>query len=218
MFEKYNWQQHLPQVVIGVDEAGRGCLAGPVVAAACILNPQQLISGLTDSKKLSATTRERLYETIVVQSRFCIGEASAEEIDQMNILEATHLAMRRAIEGLGSLDPQSTLVLVDGNMKVRGLQLPQIALVKGDLRAEPISAASILAKVHRDRLVTDFEINFPSYQFAKHKGYGTELHRKLISEFGPTAQHRRTFRGVKEYLHIAIPAQRETRERPSIHS
>ncbi len=182
-------------LVAGVDEAGRGPLAGPVVAAAVILDDQNPIYGLADSKKLTVRQRERLFDEIRARA-LCtaIGRASVEEIDTLNILQATLLAMRRAVQGL-RLKPG--LVLVDGNQLPR-LDVRAEAIVKGDSKVAAISAASILAKVHRDRWCVEYDAQYPDYGFARHKGYGTAFHLTALREYGPCPQHRRTFAPVAQ--------------------
>ena len=184
-----------PGLIAGVDEAGRGPLAGPVVAAAVILDDQNPIQGLADSKKLTALRRERLFDEIRAKALCCcIAEASVEEIDTLNILQATLLAMRRAVEGL-RLKP--TKVLVDGN-RLPVLDVLAEAIVKGDSKVPAISAASILAKVHRDRLCDEWHTQYPAYGFDAHKGYGTATHLQALREHGPSPWHRRSFTPVKE--------------------
>lgn len=176
----------------GCDEAGRGPLAGPVFAAAVILPHGIEIEGLNDSKKLSPKKRDALYDRITEQAiAYCVASASVEEIETMNILEADLLAMRRAIAGL-SVRPDA--VLVDGNI-ARGFDLPAFAVIKGDALCPSISAASILAKVSRDRYCTEMDARYPAYGFSVHKGYGTAAHRKAILEFGPCPEHRMSFLG-----------------------
>jgi ribonuclease HII len=187
-------------LVAGVDEAGRGPLAGPVVAAAVILDDQHPVDGLADSKALSAKKREKLFDEIRAKAlAFCIAEASVQEIDQLNILQATLLAMRRAVEGL-RLPP--ALVLVDGN-RLPVLKVPCEAIVKGDAKVRAISAASILAKVHRDRLCDALHAAHPEYGFATHKGYPTPEHLQALRAHGACPQHRRSFGPVREALHTA---------------
>lgn len=182
-----------PGLVAGVDEAGRGPLAGPVVAAAVILDELHPIQGLADSKKLSPVRREKLYHEIRAKALCCsIAEASVEEIDRLNILQATLLAMRRAVEGL-RLKPVK--VLVDGN-RLPVLDVLAEAIVKGDAKIPAISAASILAKVHRDRWCADYDREFPQYGFATHKGYGTAEHLAALNEHGACPQHRKSFAPV----------------------
>lgn len=181
-------------LLCGVDEAGRGPLAGDVYAAAVILPPDCELPGLNDSKKLSAKKREALYEQITAQAvSYCVATASAEEIDRLNILQATFLAMRRAVEGL-SVQPE--LVLVDGNRNP-GLPIHTRLVVKGDATSASIAAASILAKVERDRYMERLAEEYPQYQFEKHKGYGTELHYQMLDQFGPSPIHRKSF--LKNY-------------------
>lgn len=181
----------------GVDEAGRGPLAGPVVAAAVILDPAKPIAGLADSKRLSARRREALFDAIRDRALCCcIAEASSEEIDRMNILNATLLAMQRAVAGL-RLPPQR--VLVDGN-RVPLLPMPAEAIVQGDARVPAISAASILAKVHRDRLCEAMHAAHPDYGFARHKGYPTAAHLAALRALGASPLHRRSFAPVRAVL------------------
>lgn len=175
----------------GVDEAGRGPLAGPVYAAAVILDPAHPIAGLNDSKKLSEKKREQLYDAIVDgAAAYAVAAATVEEIDTYNILQATFLAMRRAVEGL-SLPPQA--VLIDGNLVPPGLMAPAQPVVKGDALSVTIAAASILAKVSRDRVMRELDEQYPAYGFAKHKGYGTLDHYAALREHGISPVHRRTF-------------------------
>lgn len=184
-------------LVAGVDEAGRGPLAGPVVAAAVILDDGKRIRGLADSKVLSPATRDRLYDEIRAKALCCsVGEASVEEIDAFNILQATMLAMRRAVEGL-RLVPHK--VLIDGN-RLPVLKVPAEAIVKGDARVKAISAASILAKVHRDRLCLQLDALHPHYGFAEHKGYCTPDHLAALRTHGACVAHRRSFAPVREVL------------------
>ena len=186
-----------PGLIAGVDEAGRGPLAGPVVAAAVILDELKPIKGLDDSKKLTAKKRDQLYDEIRAKAVCCVvAEASVEEIDRLNILQATMLAMRRAVEGL-RLRPH--LVLVDGNC-LPVLSMRAQAIVKGDATVASISAASILAKVHRDRWCQAFDLEYPDYGFAQHKGYGTALHLAALRAHGACPQHRKSFRPVAAVL------------------
>ena len=181
-------------LVAGVDEAGRGPLAGPVVAAAVILDDLQPIRGLADSKQLSARRREALYDEIRARAlATCIAEASVEEIDRLNILQATLLAMRRAVAGLRLLPHR---VVVDGN-RVPLLPMTVAAVVKGDSKVAAISAASILAKVQRDRWCANLHDQFPHYGFATHKGYPTAEHLAALQRHGPCAAHRRSFAPVR---------------------
>jgi ribonuclease HII len=186
-----------PGLVAGVDEAGRGPLAGPVVAAAVILDDLRPIRGLADSKTLTALRRERLYDEILAKALCCsVAQASVEEIDTHNILQATMLAMRRAVDGL-RLRPAK--VLVDGN-RLPPLDVLAEAIVKGDSRVQAISAASILAKVHRDRLCEQLHAEFPQYGFAGHKGYGTAEHLEALRVHGACAHHRKSFSPVAAVL------------------
>jgi len=180
-------------LVAGVDEAGRGPLAGPVVAAAVILDELKPIAGLNDSKKLTEKRREKLYDEILAKALCCsIAEASVQEIDSLNILQATLLAMRRAVDGL-RLKPVK--VLVDGN-RLPVLDVRAEAIVQGDALIPAISAASILAKVHRDRLCAQLHAQYPIYGFDRHKGYGTVVHLQALREHGPTPWHRMSFAPV----------------------
>ncbi len=186
-----------PGLIAGVDEAGRGPLAGPVVAAAVILDELHPIKGLRDSKVLSARRREALFDEIRAKALCCcIAEASVAEIDELNILHATMLAMRRAVEGLRLLPAK---VLVDGN-RLPVLKMPGEAIVKGDAKVAAISAASILAKVHRDRLCAELHQAWPDYGFATHKGYPTPEHLAALRLHGATPEHRRSFGPVREAL------------------
>lgn len=184
--------------IAGVDEAGRGPLVGTVVAAAVILNPNNPIAGLNDSKKLSEKKREKLF--IEIQEKalaWAIAEASPAEIDELNILQASLLAMRRAVE---ALQVQPDQVLVDGNKIPQGLNMPCEAVVGGDALHAEISAASILAKVTRDRQMLELDQKFPQFGFAKHKGYPTKAHFEAIALHGVTTEHRRSFGPVRKAL------------------
>lgn len=195
---------HAPGLVAGVDEAGRGPLAGPVVAAAVILDDLNPIAGLADSKKLTALRREKLFDEIRAKALcFCIAEASVEEIDRLNILQATMQAMQRAVHGL-RLKPG--LVQVDGN-RIPLLDVQAEAIVKGDAKVQAISAASILAKVHRDRWCCEFDRTYPQYGFAAHKGYGTAAHLEALNLHGATPEHRRSFAPVTRVIHRFSVAQ-----------
>ncbi len=182
--------------ICGIDEAGRGPLAGPVVAAAVILPPSYEIAGLTDSKKLSAKKRDLLYKQLMDDESVLksIAEASVEEIDKLNILRATHLAMRRAAEGLAAAPD---MCLIDG-LAVKDFPFPQTPLVKGDARNLSIAAASILAKVSRDATMQELDRQHPEYGFAKHSGYGTAQHLRALQEHGITKHHRRSFGPVSQ--------------------
>ena len=182
-----------PGLIAGVDEAGRGPLAGPVVAAAVILNPAKRIRGLADSKVLSPQKRERLHDEIMDKALCCaIALATVQEIDTLNILQATLLAMRRAVEGL-RLPP--ALVMVDGN-RLPVLPMRAEAVIDGDAKVKAISAASILAQVHRDRWCAEIDAHWPQYGFAAHKGYGTAAHLAALREHGACEHHRRSFAPV----------------------
>ena len=186
-----------PGLMAGVDEAGRGPLAGPVMAAAVILDERNPIRGLADSKVLTARKREQLFDEIRAKALCCsIALATVEEIDQINILQATMLAMRRAVEGL-RLKP--TLVLVDGN-RLPVLSMRAEAIVKGDAKINAISAASILAKVTRDRWCAELHVQYPLYGFAGHKGYGTAEHLAALQTHGACPEHRKTFSPVARVL------------------
>ena len=186
------------ELLAGVDEAGRGPLAGPVCAAAVILDPKRPIDGLNDSKKLSAKKRDALEPLIKERAlAWCVAWASVEEIDSINILQATMLAMRRSVEGLG-LRPE--LILIDGNRCPKDLPAHAEAVVKGDAKVPAISAASILAKTARDRLMTEIDRDYPQYGFAQHAGYGTKAHLEAIREFGASPVHRKTFGPVAKAI------------------
>ena len=193
--KSFDWD--IPGLVAGVDEAGRGPLAGPVFAAAVILDDMSPISGLADSKKLSPKKRDLLYDIIKARALcFSVAMASVDEIDQLNILQATLLAMQRAVKGL-RLKPMK--VLVDGN-RLPVLDIRAEAIVKGDSKVASISAASILAKVERDRWCMEIDSQYPLYGFAIHKGYGTSVHLNALKEHGPCALHRSSFAPVAQYL------------------
>ena len=178
------------RLICGVDEAGRGPLAGPVCAAAVILPPGLEIPGLNDSKKLTDKKRRELYDIMIEQAvSYGIAFASEQEIDEINILQATFLAMERAIQ---KLSPQPELALIDGN-RTKDFGLPVSTIVKGDSLSASIAAASILAKVTRDRLMEEYDAQYPQYGFAVHKGYGTKRHYETLREFGPSPIHRKTF-------------------------
>lgn len=178
------------RAVCGVDEAGRGPLCGPVVAAACILPAGYLPTGLNDSKKLTPKKRELLFDEICAHAlAYAVAEATVEEIDAMNILEADLLAMRRAIE---ALSVKADMALIDGNI-ARGFSLPTRAIVHGDALCPSIAAASVLAKVTRDRQCLELDRAYPQYGIAKHKGYGTKEHMEALRKYGPSPIHRKTF-------------------------
>lgn len=182
--------------IAGIDEAGRGPLAGPVVAAAVILPENCDLPGLTDSKKLSANKREELYPLICTQARaYAVGLSSAETIDRINILQGTLLAMQKAVE---RLKIPADYLLVDGISKLP-VMTPQLTIKQGDSRSLSIAAASVIAKVVRDRIMCCYDRHYPQYGLAEHKGYGTAAHLAAIARFGPSPLHRKTFRGVREY-------------------
>lgn len=177
--------------ICGVDEAGRGPLAGPVCAAAVILPAGAVIEGLDDSKKLTEKKRERLYDIIKQTAvAYSVAYGTLEEIETVNILEATYLAMNRAIEGL-TVKPD--FALIDGNRVPRGIKIPCETIVKGDSKSMSVAAASVLAKVTRDRLMLEYDKKYPEYNFKKHKGYGTKEHTELIKQYGPCEIHRLSF-------------------------
>lgn len=179
-------------IICGVDEAGRGPLAGPVAAAAVILPKGYAPEGLNDSKKLSEAKRERLFDEITENAAdYCIAYASVEEIEQLNILHATMLAMTRAVEGLKT---QPDFTLIDGN-RLPALKMPGKAVISGDALSFSIAAASILAKVSRDQILAKMDEEFPQYGFKKHKGYGTALHVEALLKYGPCPTHRMSFLG-----------------------
>lgn len=204
-YEMVDWRSYLPAPVVGVDEVGRGCLAGPVYAAAVCLKSDEGVSQLTDSKLLSEKRREELFPEILKHHWVGIGFATVEEIDEINIFQASMLAMKRAVEQVeNQMQMLSGHLLVDGSFQVPGLDRKQTTLVKGDLRCASISAASIVAKVTRDHLMKELGLDFPQYGFESHKGYASVTHRKAIERFGPCKFHRRTFSGVKEHLERLI--------------
>jgi ribonuclease HII len=186
--------------VAGVDEVGRGPLAGPVVAAAVRLDPTSIPMGLNDSKKLTAKRRLELNHEIMASADWAIGIASVEEIDQINILQAIHLAMVRAV---GKLSVTPDHVLVDGNRLPRDLRIPATTMVKGDARSVSIAAASIIAKVHRDQIMVDLAQQFPGYGWEKNSGYPTSVHLESLQNIGVTPHHRRSFRPVHNILYQA---------------
>lgn len=195
--QPFDWKNQ-PFPLIAVDEVGRGCLAGPVVAAAVLVESPDcgFDPRITDSKKLNAKIRLELSSQIQSVCRTAIGLCSPQEIDEINIFQASFLAMKRAIE---NLKVQSGLVLVDGKFKIPNLNgFKQLTLIKGDLRAQPIGAASIVAKVFRDQQMIEFSKHHPGYGFEVHKGYATKIHKEAIEKIGICAIHRRSFRGAKE--------------------
>ena len=206
VYERRHWAATPGLVLAGVDEAGRGPLAGPVAAGAVTMAPELAVAlyagefaGLTDSKQLTETDRERYFDALVATPgvRVAVGWASVAEIDTLNILRATHLAMSRAIAALG--DPAPEFALVDG-LPVRGLPCPHEAVVKGDSKCFLVSAASVAAKVSRDRMMIELDATYPGYGFAAHKGYGTAEHLEALRRLGPCPEHRRSFRPVADLL------------------
>ena len=190
LFYEKQFDEGGSKIICGVDEAGRGPLAGPVYAAAVILPKDTIIDGVNDSKKLTALRRERLFDVIIQQAlSYSIAFASVEEIDEINILQATFLAMQRAVNGL-SIAPHAALI--DGN-QLPSLNIPAQAIIKGDSLSTSIACASILAKVSRDRLMLELAEKYPEYEFQKHKGYGTKLHIELIKKHGASPIHRKSF-------------------------
>jgi ribonuclease HII len=201
-FERALWRQNVRRIA-GVDEAGRGPLAGPVVAAAAILPARWAesglpagLTGLNDSKQLTSAQREKFFSFLTAcgEIEFAIAQIDAAQIDEINILQATHRAMNAA---LAQLNPQPQHALVDGR-PVRTMRVPQTAIVKGDARSYSIAAASVLAKVTRDRLMLEFHAQFPEYGFAEHKGYGTARHLAAIEQFGACPIHRKSFAPLKQ--------------------
>ncbi|UWP97008.1 ribonuclease HII [Aliiroseovarius crassostreae] len=184
--------------VAGVDEVGRGPLAGPVTAAAVVLDPDHIPDGLNDSKKLTAKKREALFAEILTLADVSIAHATVEEIDELNILYASHLAMERAVAGLST--PADHL-LIDGNMAPKGLTIPNETLVKGDSRSVSIAAASIVAKVTRDRIMVDLAQQFPGYGWETNAGYPSKIHKEGLSKLGITPHHRRSFKPIHNILY-----------------
>ncbi len=233
-FEPFDWQALRPQTVVGLDEVGRGCLAGPVYAAAAIVpieHVETLVAlGVTDSKLLKSEKRDLLSVEILKLCQVGVGIASVDEIDEINILQASFLAMRRALHKLedslalsgANLGSQTSHFIVDGHQRIpmlvskfasssenesvtsRYAKIQQTTVIKGDLRALPIAAASIVAKVARDRMMIEAAREYPHYGFEKHKGYAAPIHRQAIAEHGPSTLHRKTFGGVREYLEAKL--------------
>ena len=184
--------------VAGVDEVGRGPLCGPVTAAAVILDPENIPDGLNDSKKMTAKKRDALFHVILSSAICCIAHASVEEIDEINILRASHLAMERAISRLST---KADHALIDGNMIPKGLTIPAQSIVKGDGRSVSIAAASIIAKVERDRIMGKLATEFPGYGWEKNAGYGTKQHLDALGSLGVTTHHRRSFKPIHNILY-----------------
>ena len=200
-YERALFQQGV-EYIAGVDEAGRGCLAGPVVAAAVILPRSWNIAAVNDSKQLTALQREKLFAFIQAQAvSYGVGVISETVIDAVNILQATYLAMAQALAAL-TVTPQ--YLLLDAVI-LKNVPIPQLGIIKGDTLSISIAAASIMAKVTRDRLMREYDRQYPAYGFAQHKGYGTKRHLHAIATYGPCPIHRKTFRGVKEYLPLTQP-------------
>ena len=188
-------------IICGVDEAGRGPLAGPVVAAAVVLHKGQIIEGANDSKKLSEKKREALFDIIISEAAdYCIASVDEKTIDDINILQATYLAMSKAVSGLKQ---KPEMCLIDGNRRPPQIEIPCRTIVKGDALSMSIACASILAKVSRDRFMLEIDREYPQYHFAKHKGYGTQLHIDMLRQYGASPVHRRSFlkkiEGIPEY-------------------
>lgn len=199
-YERALAEQHGLRYVAGLDEAGRGALAGPVTAAAVILpaNAETMLRGVNDSKQLTAVTRETLFDRITATAvAYGVGAATAQEIDAEGILPATRLAMMRA---LAQLRPAADGLLIDGRIRLSTINRPQQSIIRGDSHSLSIAAASILAKVSRDREMVALDPFYPLYNFAQHKGYGTEVHRAAIAKYGATAVHRHTFAPIRTPL------------------
>lgn len=206
LVDEQDWLSRLPRHHAGVDEAGRGPLAGPVLAAAVILDQRRPIEGLRDSKVLAPERREILAIEIAERSlAWAVGRAEVEEIDALNILRASHLAMQRAV---AALQREPEMILVDGNLSPE-FGVPAVAVIGGDDRIGAISAASILAKVFRDREMVALAERYPDYGFERHKGYATRMHLQILRRLGPTPLHRRSFAPVREALGSVRPAQQE---------
>ena len=186
------------KAIAGVDEVGRGCIAGPVTAAAVILNPQKIPSGLNDSKKLNLKNREKIFQSIQDTCTFCVAHSSVEEIDQINILQAALLSMKRAILGL-RIKPD--FVLIDGNKNPEGLESNFETIIKGDSKSLSIAAASIVAKITRDRIMSRLDKEFPGYNWSQNAGYPTKMHKSAILDIGITPYHRRSFKPVYNILY-----------------
>ncbi len=196
-FERAAQARGLP-LVAGVDEVGRGPLAGPVTAAAVVLDPDNIPEGLNDSKKLTAKKREALFELILATADVSVAHASVEEIDEINILRASHLAMERAIAGLSKTPDH---LLIDGNMVPRGVTMSNETLVKGDGRSVSIAAASIVAKITRDRIMVDLAQQFPGYGWETNAGYPSKQHKEALLQQGITQHHRRSFKPIHNILY-----------------
>ena len=203
-FTKKKLNEHLKSLsapLIGIDEVGRGCLAGPVFAAAVCFKSTTDIKKYQDSKSIQSSDRNKLSESIMRHHHYAIGVASVAEIDQYNILQATFMAMRRAVQKLAAgMEMTTATLLIDGRDKIPNFECyRQQPIIEGDNKVRLISAASIVAKVARDNFMIQLAGKFKNYEFEKHKGYGTKLHRERIQKFGPSEWHRQTFSGVREY-------------------
>ena len=196
MEPSYKFDQVYETPIIGVDEVGRGPLAGPVISAAIVLNKEKIPEGINDSKKLSKKKREVINEELISQHKFAIGIASVEEIDKINILQASLLAMKRAVLNL-NIKPQT--ILVDGN-KLPDLEYNMYPIIKGDSKSISIAAASIIAKVYRDKLMQDLSIKYPGYYWEKNSGYGTKQHLLALDNLGVTPIHRKSFAPIYNML------------------
>ena len=196
MEPSYKFDQDYETPIIGVDEVGRGPLAGPVISAAIILNKEKIPEGINDSKKLSKKKREVINEELISQHSFAIGIASVEEIDKINILQASLLAMKRAVLNL-NIKPQT--ILVDGN-KLPDLEYNMYPIIKGDSKSISIAAASIIAKVYRDKLMQDLSLQYPGYYWEKNSGYGTKQHLLALNNLGVTPIHRKSFAPIYNIL------------------
>lgn len=196
MEPSYKFDQEYETPIIGVDEVGRGPLAGPVISAAIILNKEKIPEGINDSKKLSKKKREVINEELISQHSFAIGIASVEEIDKINILQASLLAMKRAVLNL-NIKPQT--ILVDGN-KLPDLEYNMYSIIKGDSKSISIAAASIIAKVYRDKLMQDLSLQYPGYYWEKNSGYGTKQHLLALNSLGVTPIHRKSFAPIYNML------------------
>jgi ribonuclease HII len=199
-----SWKNLKEKYIIGLDEAGRGCLAGPVYAGAVLFQSDADLSEIRDSKELSEKRREEIYKSIISHHRVGIGIATPLEIEKFNILNASLLAMKRAFENLKltKAELESCHALVDGNQKIKDFNYSQTTVIQGDKKVKSIAAASIVAKVLRDKELRILHEKYPQYQFDVHKGYATEIHRTAIAKFGPCPEHRKTFAGVKEYCSV----------------
>jgi Ribonuclease HII len=196
MNKLYDFDKEYNRLIIGVDEAGRGPLAGPVVAAAVVINKySQYLEEVNDSKKLTEVKREKIYENILNDENiiFGVGIVNSDIIDEINILQATYMAMRKAIDDIVIINKEDYLILVDGNREIKDCNYMQETVVKGDAKSLSIATASIIAKVTRDRIMKEFDNTIPGYNFSKHKGYGTKEHYKLLRENGISNIHRKTF-------------------------